>query len=509
MSKFSKIYCASTLSILLGTTSAFADVTNADVWGNWQSYWESMGYSVTAKEAATDGVLMVTDLEMYMVLESSDEDISMTMPSLTLTEQGDGSVKIATPPLSQVTLKMALQTGEQIDALIGYAQDGLDMIATGENGDFEYNYSADAINLSLEKLTVDGAEIGSDIAKGVIGLEDISGKTSITGGELRNLAQVLNATAMTYDMMFSDPDSGGTAKLSGGLQNLTSDGTSRFPVSGVNMQDMGAMIASGFSANGTFTYQAGNMNMAFDGPDGAGTASTSSTGGAIEYALGADGLNYDVSKTGLAINALVPNVPLPIVLNMALAKFNFAMPIQKSDEEQDFAFGFTMGDFTVSDMLWGMLDPSAQLSRDPATIALDLTGKAKVLFDFMNPDQTAALESSGTAPGELNALTLKNLVVDAVGARLTGTGDFTFDNSDMVSFDGMPRPTGAVDLKLVGGNGLLDKLVKMGMLPQEQAMGARMMMGLFAVAGTEPDTLNSKLEINDEGHVLANGQRIQ
>lgn len=509
MSKFSKIYCATTLSLLLGTTSAFADVTNADVWGNWQSYWESMGYSVTAKEAASDGVLMVTDLEMKMVLENSDEDVSMTMPSLTLTEQGDGSVKIVMPPLSQISLKMALQTGEEIDAVMGYAQDGLDMVATGGNGNFEYIYSADAINLSLDKLTVDGAEISSDMAKGVIGLEGISGKTDITGSEPRNLAQVLNATAMTYDMTFSDPDSGGSAKVSGSLQNLTANGASMFPVAGINMQDFSTMLASGFSTNGTFTYQGGNMDMAFDGPDGAGTANTTSTGGAIEYAFGADGLNYDVSQTGLAINALVPDVPLPIVLNMALAKFNFAMPIQKSDEEQDFAFGFTMGDFTVSDMLWGLLDPSAQLPRDPATLALDLTGKAKVLFDFMNPDQAAALESSGAAPGELNALTLKNLVVDAVGARLTGTGDFTFDNTDLVSFDGMPRPTGAVDLKLVGGNGLLDKLVQMGMLPQEQAMGARMMMGLFAIAGTEPDTLNSKLEINDAGHILANGQRIQ
>jgi hypothetical protein len=269
------------------------------------------------------------------------------------------------------------------------------------------------------------------------------------------------------------------------------------------------MLASGFSSIGTFYYQGGDMDMAFNGPDGAGTANTSSTGGAIEYAFGAEGLRYDVTQTGLAISALVPDVPLPIILNMALSKFNFAMPIQKSDEEQDFALGFTMGDFTVSDMLWGMMDPSAELPRDPATLALDLTGKAKVLFDFMNPDQAAALESSGAAPGELNALTLKSLIVDAVGARLTGTGDFTFDNSDLASFGGIPRPTGAVDLKLVGGNGLLDKLVKIGMLPQGQAMGARMMMGLFAEAGAEPDTLNSKLEINDAGHILANGQRIQ
>lgn len=40
-------------------------------------------------------------------------------------------------------------------------------------------------------------------------------------------------------------------------------------------------------------------------------------------------------------------------------------------------------------------------------------------------------------------------------------------------------------------------------------MGARMMMGLFAVPGEGEDTLNSKIEVNGEGHVLANGQRIR
>ena len=73
----------------------------------------------------------------------------------------------------------------------------------------------------------------------------------------------------------------------------------------------------------------------------------------------------------------------------------------------------------------------------------------------------------------------------------------------------MPRPTGGIDLKLVGGNGLLDNLINMGILPEQQAMGARMMMGLFTRAGTEPDTVTSKIEINDAGHILANGQRIQ
>jgi hypothetical protein len=73
----------------------------------------------------------------------------------------------------------------------------------------------------------------------------------------------------------------------------------------------------------------------------------------------------------------------------------------------------------------------------------------------------------------------------------------------------MPAPTGAANIKLVGANGLMDKLVAMGLLPEDQAMGARMMMGLFAVPGEGDDTLTSKLEVTADGQVLANGQRLK
>jgi len=49
----------------------------------------------------------------------------------------------------------------------------------------------------------------------------------------------------------------------------------------------------------------------------------------------------------------------------------------------------------------------------------------------------------------------------------------------------------------------------MGLVAEEQAMGARMMMGLFAVAGADEDTLNSKIEVNEQGQVFANGQRLR
>ena len=92
---------------------------------------------------------------------------------------------------------------------------------------------------------------------------------------------------------------------------------------------------------------------------------------------------------------------------------------------------------------------------------------------------------------------------------MTGTGAFTFDNTDMTTFAGMPAPDGKLDLKLMGGNGLLDKLVTMGLLSSDDAMGARMMVSMFANAGAEgTDELTSTIEFKDK-ILYANGQRMQ
>ena len=72
-----------------------------------------------------------------------------------------------------------------------------------------------------------------------------------------------------------------------------------------------------------------------------------------------------------------------------------------------------------------------------------------------------------------------------------------------------PALVGALDLSLVGGVALLDKLVAMGLVPQDQAMGARMMMGLFTVPGEGEDSLTSRIEFTEEGGILANGQQIK
>lgn len=108
-----------------------------------------------------------------------------------------------------------------------------------------------------------------------------------------------------------------------------------------------------------------------------------------------------------------------------------------------------------------------------------------------------------TPPVELDSLKINQVRLAVAGAELSGTGDLTFDNAAPV-----PMPLGAIDLSLNGAKGLMDKLVTMGLVPQDQAMFAQMMLGVYAVPSGD-DAVTSKIEFKEGGQILANGQRIQ
>ena len=202
-----------------------------------------------------------------------------------------------------------------------------------------------------------------------------------------------------------------------------------------------------------------------------------------------------------------PQIPFP-QLNLAYKEgaFNLVMPVSKSDTPADFGLLLKLVDLTVSNEVWDMLDPGKQLPRDPVSVVLDASGKVKLLVDLM--DETAMTNMAGT-PGELHALTLNALQVKAAGAEITGDGALTFDNTDLTTFSGVPAPTGNVNLKAVGLNGLLDKLMAMGLIPEDQMMGARMMLGMFAkMVEGEPDTMTSAVEFKDK-HLFVNGMQLQ
>ena len=57
-------------------------------------------------------------------------------------------------------------------------------------------------------------------------------------------------------------------------------------------------------------------------------------------------------------------------------------------------------------------------------------------------------------------------------------------------------------------NELIDGLIATGLLAEEDAMGARMMIAMFANPGAGEDEVTSVLEFKDKGF-FANGQQLQ
>lgn len=483
---------------------ALADLAAQDVWSDWRSYLSAAGYQITASEQMSGGTLTVSNLSMAMQIPEEQGTVSMLLDQLVFVENGDGTVNVTMPPKMPITFAM-VDDQDEVTAVIGLTQSGASMVVSGTPADMTYNYTAARLGMGLDSLTVEGDTVPPEVASMTVSLSNVISSTRMQLSDKRSYDQDMKASELTYDMAFDDPDSEDAGVFGGSLQKLGFEGAGTLPLT-MDTSDLPQMLKAGFGFEGRFTYGSGKGEMSGTGDGEQFAMSTASQGGAFGVAMDAAHLSYDVSQQQSEISLQTADVPFPIAVAMREVAFALDMPIAKSEEEQPFAFGLTLADFTMPEQLWGIFDPGAILPRDPATIIVDLAGKVRVLADLMDP---AIAENLDQPPGELTALTINDLTVSAAGADLTGTGDFTFDNSDLESFGGMPAPAGKASLKLVGANGLIDKLIQMGVVSDQDATGARMMMGMVAVPGDGPDTLNSDIEINDQGQIMANGQRLK
>ena len=484
------------LALLLGTTAAQADMTADEVWQGIADYYSDLGQSVTtgAKEMQGD-TLVISDA--VFATEMPEGSASGTVEEIRLKELGDGRVEVTMSEEIPFTVQTRPETGETVDMGMTFTQSGLVMIVSGSVADTLYDFTAPEMGFAMGGMTVDEAAVPMTLNVTFVGS---SGNYRMVTGAGRDVTSEMIAEKLDFAMAAEDPEGEGKFSASGSLTGLS--GTTTMSVPGeIDMQDMNAALQAGMAVDGTFAYTGGGYVMDFADGDETMNAQSTGGGGSLNFAMSSDGLSYGGEGRDSKVSMQMSAFPVPIDLSIAQSAFNLAIPVSKSDDAQPFGLLMKLVDLEVSEGLWGMFDPAAQLPRDPATLIVDLSGAAKLLVNFLDPVEA---ESIGDAPpGELDALDINELKVSAVGAELTGAGALTFDNSA-----GMPKPLGAIDLQLIGANALIDKLVAMGFVPEDQAMGAQMMMGLFAIPSGE-DTLTSKIEFKEDGGVYANGQRVQ
>lgn len=496
----------SVMASVMAAQTAYADLTAADVWADWQSYFANSGYTISGEERSEGSAIVVENMQMVLDQPSQNARLVMNLGTIGFAPAGAG-VNVTLQDTWKIGFEASPEGQAKASGTVLVRQEAPTMLVSGAPGDLSYDFRSGRMTVSLDEFSADGESFGPEVFGFRMEMEDIASKTRVLGEGLRTYDQTMTTSRASYDVSFKNPATPDEFSARGSFNNMKFSGDGVLPEN-LPPDDMKAWLDAGFKMSGAMEFDSASSESKFRSRDGAATTNGSSAQGALGVAFSDKGLLYDVSARDQSVDMVIEQLPLPISFATQNVAFKLAVPVKQSEDPQDFGATLTFAGLTMSDVIWGLFDPAGQLPRDPATLDLDLSGKVKLLVDLLDPTQADVLSQGGT-PGELDAVTLNRLVLDMVGARLEGGGAFTFDNTSLTGPGGMPKPTGSVDLKLVGGNGLIDKLVNMGLLPQEQAMGARMVLGLFARPADGPDSLVSKIEINEEGHILANGQRIQ
>ena len=496
---------AALIAALLGTTAAHADVTAQDVWNDWKTNMAAAGDGVfsSGDESMNGDTLTVSDVSMTVVEE--DTTVTAGFGTMTFTELGDGTVRVAMADTVPITVDVAPEFGDPATFNVSLVQDSADLVVSGTPE--EMNYALTAASYTIRLDSVEGDTDGTLLNDIHFTMTGVDGSYVSSTGNLRNVSYDVSVDGLAMVVDVAEDGGPGMVRFDGSIEGLDVTAAAALPLE-MDMEMPETAFADGLSFEAGYSF--GPVSYAFNFTEGSdameGSASVAS--GSMEIAMDSEAFSYGGGAQDVQISFVGGDVPFPVDLSLAEYGYGLSLPLAASEEPEEFGLRVLLSELAVNDAVWGMIDPNFMLSHQPATLSIDITGLVRLLVDVTDPAQMENAMMSDDLPGELHALDINELVLRIAGAELTGDGSFTFDNSDLETFGGVPAPRGSATLNLTGANQLIDSLVEMGLLPEDLVMGARMMMGMFMNAVGD-DQLQSTLEVNDQNHVIVNGQRIQ
>ena len=486
---------AASSAMVLLAPAAFADVTAQQVWDNWKANTAMYGQDgvTIGSETAGDGTVTVEGLQL-----SSDDGTSVLtvdIGTLVFAENGDGTVSVTMQDSYPFTVS---EVGGDGSVTFEVTQTGMSIIVSGDPDAMNYDISADTYALTLTDVQTDEgfdaeAFVRANAVTGSYQTDTATGTYTTFGFSAASVDFLVDATGVDADDKIV---------LSGQMRDAVTTGEIDLP-EGADI-DIAETFMDDFAFRGTF--EVGESTAIFDYATETDGGNGSVQFGSIAFGgdINASTFDYTSATTDVVLTVASAQMPFPLNMSWASLGQTLSFPTARTDEPAPFGYRFALTDFTVGEEIWEMGDPAGALPRDPATLIIDVAGTLRMLTDLLDP----AAADSADVPAEINSLTIDTVLLSAVGAQVEAAGGFTFDNTDLETFDGVPRPEGKVDVTITGVNALIDTLIGMGLLPQDQAMMGRMMMGMFTQPAGD-DVLTSTIEINDQGHVLANGQRLQ
>ncbi|MEL6550621.1 MAG: DUF2125 domain-containing protein [Pseudomonadota bacterium] len=508
--------------LALPALPATAEVSPAEVWASWQASFGVDGEQITLRTGSVSeagDALTVTDAELVFEpdMEGADGDarISVGLGDIVFTDQGDGTVAITLAEEMPISLTGVDEDGLPFDARFGVSLRGTEIVASGSAEALQHDARSDAIAVSLEEMRP--MEEGTDLEISVI-LNGLVQRSLVEEGAVRRTTFSSAAESLAYALA-ARIEGDGAFSLDYESADYTVAGSVAIPEGRDGTESVGVLLADdAYGVRFTSATSGSAANLSFEDTAPGGDVDFAGAAGSVDLTIGAGEQTVSLAEGGLSVasraeaitGAMISDqLPVPVAITLGSTSFTLASPLSPRETEGEMRFGLSLRDLSIDDFLWDLFDPAAVLPRDPATFVLDIAALGRWIVDPFNESALAAQEDD-ELPGEVSSARIEALELRAAGARVTAEGGVSFDYSDRETFDGLPAPDGEVSARIEGVGGLIDKLVMMGLVPQEQSMGARLMLGLFAspVAGEE-DVFTSNLVVAPDGSVFANGQQIR
>lgn len=525
----------SAIALIAAASPVLAEVTPSEVWDNITKNYADMGYEVTTggRDEAGD-TLTLTDVSI--AADTPTTDVSIALPKMVLQTAGDARVRTTIEGDISVDMMTEVPDQDAIDIRVLISVPGNEMLSSGSIDEMlhEVVYPEMLLSARFGAAAADGSTADAPVQ---LSLTDVKGSQRNIAGE--NAATSYDMTAAKLDVNVNvadlpvDDEQGGTASFvtTATVENMTASGTMTVPEGQYSMTDNPhRALNAGMKIDGGFSAGAMSGTTEFSGTDVDGTAQSAnvtfaSEGSDLVMAMSSDGLTYQGTATGTTAEMMMAELPFPISYGVQEASGELRFPISKSEQPQPYRVSYGLAGLTLGDSIWNLFDPEQKLPRDPASLTIDLEGQAIVSEDLLDPalaqrmeeaaqksiqDSEAAAEN-GEMPPEMDmampfraeTVKINQFTLDAVGAKADIEGTLDLPNGSM-------QPVGTISGSFVGVNALLDTLVSMGIVPQEQIMGARMMIAMFArPSESDPEQLQTEIEMREDGSIFANGQQVK
>jgi hypothetical protein len=506
---------AATLTLLLPAHAAFA-LTADEVWAEWQQISSEGGGGVTAIARRDGDRLVLTDIVIPIGSPSGQADLKLDR--IDLQDRPDGTVAVLLPETFPITIVDRDETalGPDVVTLAASAPGFVMTIAgIGETAAFEiaapsFVLSVDAITPALEasqqfdlnlaladlslshrmdltQATKTGASsmrLGTLHADMLYDLDDPDVYRTDVSFDASDVGLILDAVVPPSVSARSDADENPFPEL----LEAVSDGLS-----------IKTEVSYGsFALRGDVVEADGQVMMDLSSAKGTAALGIDATKGAYEVVLG---------QTAMSVKGNVPDLEYPNTsLSFAELAYGISLGIGDLTQPQEGRFTARLIDLAIPPELWLLVDPTGALGASPLSFALDVVGKFALAPEMLEPGWQPT--PGVFPPVDIVDLTLGEFSVKAAGVDLGGGGTLTFDESDLLTFEGAPAPDGKLSFRATGVNALVDRLAEAGLLPPDEVTAFRMGLMFIAKADEEPDSLKAEIEFRDKGFYL-NGVKMR